>query len=75
VIAVSCYFRRIRDVFEAAGIEITPQNKKDIDRAIHKIAGVKYKDCPATWKRLNQQFLADEKSRKILVKKISSALR
>ena len=71
---MSCYFRHIRDVFEAAGVEITPDNKKDVDRAIHKIAGVKYKDCSTTWKELEQQFLADDKGRAALVKRIKASV-
>ncbi len=72
---MSCYFRHIKDIFEAAAVEITPDNKKDVDRAIHKLAGVKYKDCPATWKKLKQEFLADDKSRRTLAKKIKAAVR
>ena len=71
---MSCYFRHIKDVFEAAGVEITPANKKDVDRAIHKLVGVKYKDCPTTWKKLKQQFLADDKGRQSLVKKLKAAV-
>ena len=69
---MSCYFRHIRDIFEEAGLEITPDNKKDVDRAIHKMVGVDYKDCPATWKRLKAEFLTDDKARKKLVRKLKS---
>lgn len=72
---MSCYFRHIRDIFDDAGIEITAANKKDIDRAIHKIVGVRYKDCPSAWKKIKQHFLADDRSRRILVMKLKSALR
>jgi hypothetical protein len=64
----------MKDIFEAAGVEITPDNKKDVDRAIHKIAGVKYKDCSTTWKKLKQSFLADDNGRKTLVRKIKTAV-
>lgn len=60
---MSCYFRHIKDLFEAAGLEITPQNKKKVDRAIHGMGGVDYKDCSATWKRLKAEFLSDDKAR------------
>jgi len=64
---MSCYFRHIKDLFEEAGLEITPENKKDIDRAIHRMVRVDYKDCPGTWKRLKAEFLADEKGRRRFV--------
>jgi hypothetical protein len=67
---MSCYFRHIKDVFTEAGIEITPGNKKDVDRTIHKMVGVEYKDCPAVWRRLKQDFLGDPRRRKSLVKKL-----
>jgi hypothetical protein len=71
---MSCYFRHIKDVFEEAGLDITKENKKDVDRAIHKMVGVPYKDCSATWKKLKQDFLSDDKGRSKLAKKLGRAL-
>jgi hypothetical protein len=66
---MSCYFRHIKDILQEAGIEVTPGNKKHIDRVIHQAVGVEYKDCPATWKALKQQVLSsDEKKRKLINK-------
>jgi len=63
---VSCYFRHLKDIFAAAGIEVTPQNRKQLDRVFHGIVGVEFKECPATWKKLKQDWLADpEKKRKL----------
>ena len=67
---MSCYFRHIKHLFEEAGVEITPENKKDVDRAIHETVGVEYKDCSATWKRLKAEFLTDDKARRKLVRKL-----
>jgi hypothetical protein len=67
---VSCYFRHIKDLFQEAGLEITPDNKKDVDRAIHKMVGVDYKNCPATWKRVKAEVLSDDKARKKFVQKL-----
>jgi hypothetical protein len=72
---MSCYFRHIKDIFEEAGIEVTPATKKDVDRAIHKLVGVQYKDCPATWRQVKQQFLADDKKRMQFVQKLKRALK
>lgn len=71
---MSCYFRHIKDVFADAGVEITKGNKKDIDRAIHKIAGIEYKDCPTTWRTLKEKFLADDRKRAAFVKKLKKAV-
>ncbi|MHC4713361.1 MAG: hypothetical protein ACYTAN_08855 [Planctomycetota bacterium] len=47
---MSCYFRHMKDVFAEAGVEVTKENKKAIDAAIHNAVGVDYKNCPAAWK-------------------------
>ena len=72
---MSCYFRHIKDILDAAGIEVTSTNKKQIDHAIHQVVGVTYKDCPATWKRLKQQIISDERKRQELTKKLQDAIR
>ena len=47
---MSCYFRYIKDVLKEAGIVVTPNNKKEIDQAIHQVVSVKYKKCmPDCW--------------------------
>jgi len=71
---MSCYFRHIKDILDGAGIEVTPTNKKQIDHAIHQVVGVTYKDCPATWKRLKQQIISDERKRQDLTKKLQDAI-
>lgn len=40
-VGVTCYFRHLREIFEKAGIEVTEANKREIDRVIHEIVGVK----------------------------------
>ena len=71
---MSCYFRHMKDIFEEAGITITPSNKRQIDRALHEIVGVNYKDCPATWKTLKQTLLSDEQKRHELIQKLKAAV-
>ena len=66
---MSCYFRHIKDIMAEAGIMVTPQNKKQVDEAIHRIAGTKYKDCPATRKTLKTQ-LSGESARQDLIEKL-----
>ena len=57
---MTCYFRHLKQVFEKAGIEVTPTNKKEIDRIIHDIASVNYKNCPDTWRQVKTLILEDE---------------
>ena len=57
---MTCYFRHMKDVFEKAGITVTKENKKDVDKTIHKIVGVDYKNCSATWKEVKKKIAEDE---------------
>jgi hypothetical protein len=57
---MTCYFRHLQEVFRKAGIVITDENKKEVDRAIHSIVGVKYKDCPATWREVKKRITNNE---------------
>lgn len=57
---MTCYFRHLDKVFKKAGIEVTNQNKRTIDRVIHEIVGVEYKDCSATWKKVKERLAEDE---------------
>jgi len=59
---------------EEAGIEVNPENRKQIDQAIHQAVGVDYKDCPATWKRLKQEVMTDEQKRQDFIEKLRTAI-
>ena len=59
---MTCYFRHLKHVFEKAGIEVTSENKREIDRMIHGIVGVEYKSCPATWKEVKKRLVEDEEA-------------
>ncbi len=71
---MSCYFRHLKNTLEEAGIEVTPDNRKQVDRAIHQIVGVTYKDCPETWKKLKQQLAGGEQKRQEFISQLKSAL-
>ena len=71
---MSCYLRHVKNVLEEAGIKVSPSNKKELDQAFHQIVGVAYKDCPATWKKLKQELLADERKRRELIQKLQNAM-
>lgn len=69
------YFRHLKDILNEAGIEVTASNKKQIDRIIHEIAEVTYKNCSATWKRLKQEIVANEQKQQDFIGKVQNALR
>ena len=57
---MTCYFRHLKSVFKKAEIEVTSENKREIDQIIHKIVSVRYKDCPSTWKEVKTHITSDE---------------
>lgn len=59
---MTCYFRHLKEIFEKAGIQVTSENRKEIDKIIHSIVHVSYQDCPATWREVKKQITVDEES-------------
>lgn len=59
---MTCYFRHMKDIFNKAGVEVTKENRKDIDRKIHSIVGVEYKNCSATWREVKKRIAEDEEA-------------
>ncbi len=57
---MTCYFRHLKEVFSKAGVEITPENKREIDKIIHELVGVEYKNCPAVWREVKARLAKDE---------------
>lgn len=60
VVRVTCYFRHLKTVFQKAGIEVTSENRQEVDLLIHGIIGAEYKDCPATWREVKKRMVEDE---------------
>ena len=59
---MTCYFRHLKRVFEKTGVTITRENKQDIDKVIHSLVGVEYKNCSATWKEVKKRMAEDDES-------------
>ena len=59
---MTCYFRHLQEVFQEAGVEVTKDNKREIDRVIHGIVGVEYKNCPAAWREVKKRLAEDEEA-------------
>ena len=60
VTKMTCYFRHISRVFDEIGIEITKETKREIDKVIHKMVGVDYKDCSNAWREVKTRLAEDE---------------
>jgi RecB family endonuclease NucS len=60
VICLTRYFRHLKEIFKKAGIEVTSENKREIDRIIHSIVGVEYKNCPDAWKEVKKRIAENE---------------
>jgi len=71
---MSCYFRHMKDILIEAGIDVTGDNKKEIDRAIHRLVAVEYKNCSPTWKAVKEQIKGDDAARKQFIEKLKKAL-
>ena len=57
---MTCYFRHLKAIFEKVGLDVTEANKREIDKVIHGIVGVKYKNCSATWIEVKKRLAEDE---------------
>ncbi len=72
---MSCYFRHLKDIFEEAGIEVTKDNKKEIDRVIHGLVNVAYKNCAPTWKAIKERIREDAEARNQFVEGLRRELK
>ena len=71
---MSCYFRYMKDVFEEVGIKVTPENKKEIDRVIHELVDVEYKNCSPTWRAVKEQIKGDKATRQRFIEKLMASV-
>lgn len=47
-------------VFVKAGITVTAENRKQLDKVIHDLVHVDYKSCPETWRAVKTRLTEDE---------------
>lgn len=57
---MTCYLRHLQEIFNKAGIEVTKDNKHELDKMIHEIVSTKYNNCPATWREVKKRIAEDE---------------
>jgi len=72
---MSCYFRHMKEVFEEAGVEITKENKKEIDRILHGLVDVEYKNCAPTWKAVKDQIKENDETRKRFIERLKKKVK
>ena len=71
---MSCYFRHLQDIFNEAGVEVTKENKREIDRVIHGLVKVEYKNCSAAWKGIKEQIIRDDTARSKFIEDLKREL-
>jgi hypothetical protein len=57
---LTCYFRHLETLLKKAGITVNAENRQQLDRVIHELVGVDYKDCPNAWRQVKERLAADE---------------
>jgi hypothetical protein len=72
---MSCYFRHMKDILEAAGVVVTKENKTQIDRIIHNLVNVEYKNCPTTWKAVKERIRGDEETKRRFIIMVKEELK
>jgi hypothetical protein len=65
----------MKDVLDEVGVEITPDNKKEIDAILHGIVGVEYKNCSSAWKRIKEMVKGSPADREQFVEKLKTAVK
>ena len=68
---MTCYLRHLKHIFTKAGVEVVQGNRMAVDKAIHKLVGVEYKNCGSTWKEVKKRIAEDEEE---FVTKVKKAL-
>lgn len=71
---MSCYFRHMKDVLDEVGVTVTTENKKEIDRILHGIVDVDYKNCSPAWKKIKEMVKGNEAEREKFIGKLKKAL-
>lgn len=67
---MSCYLRHLSNELHEAGIELTPANRRQIDRMLHELVDVPFKACPEAWKRLKEELRGDPARRQAFVARL-----
>ncbi|MBI2909783.1 MAG: hypothetical protein HYX92_19260 [Chloroflexi bacterium] len=72
---MSCYLRHLDSVLAEAGIELTRENRKRVDQAIHLAVGVAYKECPRAWRQVKARLTAASPEHQVFIEEMRKAYR
>jgi hypothetical protein len=64
----------MKDVLDKAGIQITPENKKQVDAILHRLVEVEYKDCSPTWRAIKGEIRVDPESERAFVDRLKAEI-
>jgi hypothetical protein len=65
----------MKDVLDEAGVVLTKENRHDVDRMIHDLVDVAYKDCTPTWREVKGRIQEDPAERQAFVDALRRAYR
>ena len=73
VLGMGCW-RWFNTVLKEAGIEVTDEDREEVDEVIHRYIGEQssYGRCSAEWRKARKEIQADEKMRSELVERLQS---
>jgi hypothetical protein len=57
---MTCYFGHLKEVFQKAGITVTPQNRRQTAKIIQEVVGLEHEHCPAVWQQVKKRMAEDE---------------
>ncbi len=71
---MTCYFRHMKNIFDKVGVIVTSENKKEIDRLLHILVNVEYKQCPETWKAIKVMIQGNEEEKDRFVEMLKESI-
>ena len=57
---MTCYFRHLNAIFDKAGVKVTKENRKTVDKIIRAIVKVDHGDCPVVWREVKKKLAENE---------------
>jgi len=64
----------MKNVFEELGINVTSENKKALDQAIHNLVSIRYKNCSPAWKEVKTRIKGDPEERAAFLKALKDII-
>ncbi len=52
--------QHLNEIFQKAGITVTQENRQELDKIVHQLVKVNYKNCPQAWREIKKRIAEDE---------------